>query len=77
MKWVNQGRNQMCCRIEREIDDVVDIMKDNIDKTMQRGDRLDDLQDKSGTLAVLSFLQARLTWKKSEHSNSLKCRIDE
>ena len=37
-------------RIEREIDDVVDIMKDNIDKTMQRGDRLDDLQDKSGTV---------------------------
>ena len=40
-------------RIEREIDDVVDIMKDNIDKTMQRGDRLDDLQDKSGTTPLL------------------------
>ena len=40
-------------RIEREIDDVVDIMKDNIDKTMQRGDRLDDLQDKSGKTSLL------------------------
>ena len=39
--------------MEREIDDVVDIMKDNIDKTMQRGDRLDDLQDKSGKTPLL------------------------
>ena len=28
-------------------------MKDNIDKTMQRGDRLDDLQDKSGKTSLL------------------------
>ncbi len=35
-------------RMDSEINDVVDIMRNNIDKTMQRGERLDDLQDKSG-----------------------------
>ena len=52
-------------RIEREIDDVVDIMKDNIDKTMQRGDRLDDLQDKSGK-GLRSYLFFRFFLRKMQ-----------
>ncbi len=49
------------CRIESEIDGVVGIMRDNIDKTMQRGERLDDLQDKSGDLFVLLVVFAQKT----------------
>jgi hypothetical protein len=30
------------------VDEVVNIMQDNIDKVMQRGERLDDLRGKTG-----------------------------
>ena len=31
------------------MDEVVDVMQDNIGRVMDRGDKLEDLQDKSGT----------------------------
>ena len=30
------------------MDEVIDVMQDNIGKVMDRGERLEDLQDKSG-----------------------------
>lgn len=36
--------------IQAQIDDTVGIMRDNINKVAERGERLDALQDKTGTL---------------------------
>ena len=36
----------------QQIDDTVGIMRDNINKVSQRGERLDTLQDKTDNLAV-------------------------
>ena len=36
------------CRVQNEVDEVVDIMQSNIGRVMERGERLEDLQDKSG-----------------------------
>jgi hypothetical protein len=48
--------------IQAQIDDTVDIMKSNINKVAERGERLDDLQDKTGMfnlfLVMLSVGQA-------------------
>lgn len=38
-------------RLRNQVDDVVDVMKDNVSKVMERGDRLEDLQDKSDSLS--------------------------
>jgi len=46
------GGNPKTAAIQAQIDDTVDIMKSNINKVAERGERLDDLQDKTDTLAV-------------------------
>ncbi|ODV93116.1 hypothetical protein PACTADRAFT_52133 [Pachysolen tannophilus NRRL Y-2460] len=38
--------------IQAQIDDTVDIMRDNINKVAERGERLDSIQDKADNLAV-------------------------
>lgn len=43
------GGNAKTAAIQAQIDDTVDIMKSNINKVAERGERLDDLQDKTGT----------------------------
>jgi vesicle-associated membrane protein 4 len=35
-------------RLRGQVEEVVDVMKDNVTKVIERGDRLEDLQDKSG-----------------------------
>lgn len=36
--------------IQREVDDVVGIMRNNIDKVIDRGDKLEDLNRKTGMM---------------------------
>lgn len=38
--------------LQAQIDDTVDVMRENINKVSQRGERLDALQDKTDNLAV-------------------------
>ncbi|CAG5135659.1 unnamed protein product [Candidula unifasciata] len=38
-------------QLKGQVDDVVDIMKSNVNKVIERGDRLEDLQDKSESLS--------------------------
>ncbi|CAH1787342.1 unnamed protein product [Owenia fusiformis] len=38
-------------RVQGQVHDVIDVMKDNIGKVMDRGERLEDLQDKSDDLS--------------------------
>lgn len=51
--------------IQAQIDDTVDIMKSNINKVAERGERLDDLQDKTGMFSLLILLPHgyRLSWR--------------
>lgn len=37
--------------LQNQVDDVVDIMKSNVSRVIERGDRLEDLQDKSESLS--------------------------
>ncbi|SPN99991.1 probable synaptobrevin (v-SNARE) homolog [Cephalotrichum gorgonifer] len=47
-----QGGNNRTQALQAQIDDTVDVMRDNINKVSQRGERLDALQDKTDNLAV-------------------------
>ncbi|RUS16832.1 synaptobrevin-domain-containing protein [Endogone sp. FLAS-F59071] len=42
--------NQKAQRVQAQVDEVVGIMQENIDKVMQRGERLDDLRGKTDDL---------------------------
>ncbi|KAH3797226.1 vesicle-associated membrane protein 4-like [Dreissena polymorpha] len=38
-------------RLRGQVDEVVGVMKENVSRVIERGDRLEDLQDKSDSLA--------------------------
>lgn len=38
--------------MQSQVDEVIDVMQENISKVIERGERLDDLQDKSGEVAA-------------------------
>jgi len=46
------GGNNRTAALQAEIDSTVGIMRDNINKVSERGERLDSLQDKTDNLAV-------------------------
>lgn len=46
------GGNNKTAAIQAQIDDTVGIMRENINKVAERGERLDTLQDKTDNLAV-------------------------
>uniref|UniRef100_A0A8C5J1J1 Vesicle associated membrane protein 4 n=1 Tax=Junco hyemalis TaxID=40217 RepID=A0A8C5J1J1_JUNHY len=37
--------------VQNQVDEVIDVMQENITKVIERGERLDDLQDKSDSLS--------------------------
>ncbi|TGZ82348.1 synaptobrevin [Ascodesmis nigricans] len=47
-----QPGNARTAAIQQQIDDTVGIMRENINKVADRGERLDSLQDKTDNLAV-------------------------
>ncbi|KAI0300528.1 synaptobrevin-domain-containing protein, partial [Multifurca ochricompacta] len=48
----SSGANPKTAAIQAQIDDTVNIMRDNITKVVERQERLDSLQDKTDNLAV-------------------------
>jgi len=46
------GGNQRTAALQAQIDDTVGVMRENINKVSQRGERLDSLQDKTDNLAT-------------------------
>ena len=47
------GGNAKTAAIQRQIDDTVGIMRDNITKVAERGENLNSLQDKTGEYPLL------------------------
>ena len=47
------GGNAKTAAIQQQIDDTVGIMRENITKVAERGERLDQLQDNTGTSRYL------------------------
>jgi vesicle-associated membrane protein 4 len=39
--------------VQSQVDEVIDVMQENISKVIDRGERLEDLQDKSGETQIL------------------------
>ncbi|KAJ7220585.1 synaptobrevin [Mycena pura] len=63
--------------IQAQIDDTVDIMRENITKVAERGERLDALQDKTDNLAVSAqgFRRGANRVRKNMWWKDMKMRI--
>lgn len=52
--------------LDGEVSEVTSLLKDNVDKVLTRGDKLDDIQQKAGTsnlsLNVFFFLEFLLNY---------------
>lgn len=35
-------------KVQREVDNVVGVMRNNIDKVLERGEKLEDIENRSG-----------------------------
>ncbi|KAI3368954.1 hypothetical protein L3Q82_025926, partial [Scortum barcoo] len=44
-------QNDKMKQVQSQVDEVIDVMQENISKVIERGERLDDLQDKSESLS--------------------------
>jgi len=55
----NSGPNPKTAAIQAQIDDTVGIMRDNITKVVERQERLDSLQDKTGRCFYHTILPTR------------------
>uniref|UniRef100_A0AAR2L3L6 Vesicle-associated membrane protein 4 n=1 Tax=Pygocentrus nattereri TaxID=42514 RepID=A0AAR2L3L6_PYGNA len=44
-------QNDKIRQVQSQVDEVIDVMQENISKVIERGERLDDLQDKSESLS--------------------------
>ena len=57
-------------RVQGQVDEVIDVMQDNIGKVMDRGQRLEDLQDKSGMWII-----AIIKWFRSSSVIQGRCSL--
>ncbi|XP_062858219.1 vesicle-associated membrane protein 4 isoform X2 [Trichomycterus rosablanca] len=65
------GQNDKIRHVQSQVDEVIDVMQENISKVIERGERLEDLQDKSESLSdnASAFssrakqLHRRMWWK--------------
>jgi len=69
--------NAKTAAIQAQIDDTVGIMRDNITKVAERGERLDSLQDKTDNLAVSAqgFRRGANRVRKNMWWKDMKMRI--
>jgi len=71
------GGNAKTAAIQQQIDDTVGIMRENITKVAERGERLDSLQDKTDNLAVSAqgFRRGANRVRKNMWWKDMKMRI--
>lgn len=53
-------------RVQSQVDEVIDVMQENISKVIERGERLDELQDKSGKKDTIHLMDGNLSISRCE-----------
>ena len=43
-------------RLQNQVGEVIDVMKDNVNKVMDRGYKLEELQDRSGIFEAINII---------------------
>ncbi|RNA35065.1 vesicle-associated membrane 7-like [Brachionus plicatilis] len=79
----NSTSDTQFTNLQSQVNDVKDVMKTNIDKVLQRGDRLDDLVDKTTDLeanavqftTVSKKIKRKMWWQNLKMKIILVCVI--
>ncbi|KAK7201826.1 Qc-SNARE protein [Novymonas esmeraldas] len=77
MEFYNNPQNDKITALNDDINQVVDVMMDNMDKVLARGDRIDTLHEKSSTLAdqAQQFQQRSTELKRNLCMKNLKLTL--
>ncbi|KAG5485732.1 hypothetical protein LSCM1_07143 [Leishmania martiniquensis] len=77
MEFYNNPQNDKITALNDDINQVVDVMIDNMDKVLARGDRIDTLHEKSSTLAdqAQQFQQRSTELKRNLCMKNLKLTL--
>ncbi|PWA20779.1 hypothetical protein CCH79_00007384, partial [Gambusia affinis] len=70
-------QNDKMKHVQSQVDEVIDVMQENISKVIERGERLDDLQDKSGESQRHTFCHIPLlvfAQSLSDHASAFSSR---
>nr|KAG5692675.1 hypothetical protein BaRGS_028475 [Batillaria attramentaria] len=81
-KNFSKGGKDSVSRLQSQVDEVKDVMTQNIEKVMERGDRLDDLMDKTEELEASAANFQRTSrkirkryWWKNKKMTLILCGI--
>lgn len=67
-------------RLQNQVDEVVGVMQNNVSKVMERGDKLEDLQDQSGKIIYMNMYmnytirQIHLSYFKTNDKETIDIR---
>jgi synaptobrevin family protein YKT6 len=65
-KYQNPGEADQISRIQKNLDDTREVLHQTIDSVLQRGEKLEDLVERSGELST----QSKLFYKQAKRANS-------
>ncbi|XP_069793846.1 vesicle-associated membrane protein 4 isoform X2 [Narcine bancroftii] len=71
-------KNDKIKHVQNQVDEVIDVMQENITRVIERGERLDELQDKSGKWHRVQggkankYSRIPITWKSSNRQKKLR-----
>ena len=54
--WLNRYVGVVYCRVQDQVSGVISVMRDNIGRVIERGDKLEDLEEKSGEKYTLFYI---------------------
>lgn len=66
IKYQDPGNADQIVRIQRNLDETREVLHNTIDSVLQRGEKLEDLVEKSGELSATS----KLFYKQAKKANS-------
>jgi synaptobrevin homolog YKT6 len=66
VKYQDPSEADQIMRIQRNLDETKDILHNTIDTVLERGEKLEDLVDRSGELSA----QSKLFYKQAKRTNS-------
>ena len=65
-KYQNPAEADQITRIQQNLDDTKEVLHNTIDSVLQRGEKLEDLVERSGELSA----QSKLFYKQAKRANS-------
>ena len=66
LKYQNPAEADQIVRIQKNLDETRDVLHNTIDSVLQRGEKLEDLVERSGELST----QSKMFYKQAKRANS-------